>query len=396
MKIHRRRFFAQFILSGQSEILRCAQDDREGLRMTAVNEGRSAPRRLGNTLRGHREVDFMNGRERILAMLDGKPTDSLPFMPMTMMFACDRSGAPYRDYATRYEVLVEGQIRTAEEFDFDYVNVMSDPAGEAADCGAPVKYFPDQPPALDETNALLTDKRKLSGLKIPDPYTGRRMSNRLKAVGLYRQRVGKEKLIEGWIEGPAAQAADLRGINTLMMDFFDDPPFVTDLFEFVLELELAFAKAQVAEGAELIGVGDAAASLVGPKIYQEFVWPYEKRMMDGLRALDARTRLHICGNTRPILGPMGQLGCDVVDLDSLAPLAEGRAAMGPNQVLLGNIDPVRVLRNGTPEEVYAAVAECHRQAGDRLIVSAGCEVPRDTPAENLRAMLRYAREHAVP
>jgi uroporphyrinogen-III decarboxylase len=92
---------------------------------------------------------------------------------------------------------------------------------------------------------------------------------------------------------------------------------------------------------------------------------------------------------------MGQLGCDIVDLDWLAPLSEGRAAMGAGQVLLGNIDPVRVLRNATPQEVYEAVAECHHQAGDRFIVSAGCEVVRDTPPENLRAMQRYAREHAV-
>ena len=337
----------------------------------------------------------MNGRDRILALLDGKPVDSLPFMPITMMFACDRIGAKYRDYATDYQVLVEGQIRTAAEFEFDYVNSMSDPAGEAADCGAPVKFFPDQPPALDEANALLTDKFILSGLKVPDPYTSPRMGNRLRALALHRQRLSQEKLIEGWIEGPIAQAADLRGINNLMVDFFDDPKFVTDLFEFVLELELSFARAQVASGAELIGVGDAAASLVGPRFYEEFVWPYEKRMMDGLRSTGARTRLHICGNTRPILGLMGQLGCDIIDLDFMAPMAEGRAAMGPRQVLLGNIDPVRVLRNGMPDEVYAAVAECHRQAGDRFIVSAGCEVVRDTPPENLRAMLHYAREHAV-
>ncbi|MDR3675107.1 MAG: uroporphyrinogen decarboxylase family protein [Acidobacteriota bacterium] len=337
----------------------------------------------------------MNGRDRILALLDGKPVDSLPFMPITMMFACDRIGAKYRDYATDYQVLVEGQTRTAAEFDFDYVNSMSDPAGEAADCGAPVKFFPDQPPALDEANALLTDKSILSGLKVPDPYASPRMGNRLRALALHRQRLGQEKLIEGWIEGPIAQAADLRGINNLMVDFFDDPKFVTDLFEFVLELELSFARAQVASGAELIGVGDAAASLVGPRFYEEFVWPYEKRMMDGLRSIGARTRLHICGNTRPILGLMGQLGCDIIDLDFMAPMAEGRAAMGPRQVLLGNIDPVRVLRNGMPDEVYAAVAECHCQAGDRFIVSAGCEVVRDTPLENLRAMLHYAREHAV-
>ncbi len=337
----------------------------------------------------------MTGRERILARLEGKPADSLPFMPMTMMFACDRIGAQYRDYSTDYRVLVEGQIRTAEQFDFDYVNTMSDPACEAADCGASVKFFPDQPPALDEANALLADKSKLRNLKVPDPATGPRMSNRLEALRLYRQRVGKEKLIEGWIEGPMAQAADLRGVNTLMTDFFDDPPFINDLFAFVVELELTFAKAQVAEGAELIGVGDAAASLVGPKLYKEFVWPYEKRMMARLRAMRVRSRLHICGNTRPILGLMGELGCDVVDLDSLAPLAEGRAAMGPKQVLLGNIDPVRVLRNGTAEEVYTAMAECHRQTGDNFIVSAGCEVPRDTPDENLRALLRYAREQKL-
>jgi MtaA/CmuA family methyltransferase len=337
----------------------------------------------------------MTGRERILALLDGKPVDSLPFMPITMMFACDRIGAQYGDYATDCQVLVEAQRQTATEYDFDHVSTISDPACEAADCGALVKFFPNQPPALDEANALLADKSKLSGLEVPDPCSSPRMRNRLRALALFGQPEHKEKLIEGWIEGPVAEAADLRGINVLMMDFFDDPGFVSELFEFVLELELAFAKAQLACGAELIGVGDAAASLVGPKIYEEFVWPYEIRMMDSLRAMGARTRLHVCGNTRPILGLMGQLGCDIVDLDSMAPLAEGRAAMGPRQVLLGNVDPVRVLRNGTPEEVYAAVAECHRQAGGRFIVSAGCEVVRDTPPENLRAMQRYAREHAV-
>jgi len=239
----------------------------------------------------------MTGRERILALLDGKPVDSLPFMPITMMFACDQIDAKYGDYATNCQVLVEGQTHTAAEFDFDYVNTMSDPACESADCGAAVTFFPNQPAALDESNSLLADKSRLRDLKVPDPCASPRMGNRLRALELYQQRIHQQKLIEGWIEGPVAEAADLRGINSLMMDFFDDPGFVTELFEFVLELELAFAKAQVASGAELIGVGDAAAALVGPKIYQEFVWPFENRMMDGLRAIGARTRLHICGNT---------------------------------------------------------------------------------------------------
>ena len=78
----------------------------------------------------------MTSRERVLAHLEGRPVDRLPLMPITMMFACVQIGARYRDYCTDYRVLVEGQIRTAEEFGFDYVNTMSDPAREAADCGA--------------------------------------------------------------------------------------------------------------------------------------------------------------------------------------------------------------------------------------------------------------------
>jgi MtaA/CmuA family methyltransferase len=332
----------------------------------------------------------MNSRERVIAMLEGQPVDHLPLMPITMMFASDLIGAKYLDYATNFRVQAEGQLRVAGLIGLDHLSVVSDPCCEASDLGAGVKFFPDQPPAIDEENALLAEKGKLAKLKIPALPGGHRMTNRVEAVGLLQEQLGGEKIVEGWIEGPCAEAADLRGINALMTDFFDDPQFVFDLFEFVLELEIAFAKAQVAAGAELIGVGDAAASLVGPKIYQEFVWSYEKKMVNRLHALGARVRLHICGNTQQILEGMGRLGCDLVDLDSPTPLLQARAAMGPDQVLMGNLDPVRDLRNGTPESVYAGVAECHRQSGPRFIVGAGCEVVRDTPSDNLQAMARYA------
>ena len=336
----------------------------------------------------------MNGRERILAMLEGRPVDSLPVMPITMMFAADQIGAKYYDYATNYRVLADAQVTVAERFDFDYVSVISDPGCEASALGAALKFFPDQPPAVDEENALLKDKATLARLTVPEPDRDERMLNRALAVDKLKARVGSDKVVEGWIEGPCAEGADLRGINTLMLDFYDDPAFVRDLFEFIVEVELRFARFQVEMGADLIGVGDAAASLVGPKFYNEFVWPYEQKLVGALHAEGIKTRLHICGNTRKILEGMGRLHCSMVDLDWLSPVSEGREKMGPQQVLLGNLDPVRVLKEGTPESVYEAVAECHRQAGDRFIVGPGCEVPRGTPPANLLAMMRYAREHS--
>jgi uroporphyrinogen-III decarboxylase len=65
--------------------------------------------------------------------------------------------------------------------------------------------------------------------------------------------------------------------------------------------------------------------------------------------------------------------------------------MGENQVLLGNLNPVALVRNGTPATITAALAQCHREAGARYIVGLGCEVPRDTPPENLLALRDYAR-----
>jgi uroporphyrinogen-III decarboxylase len=77
----------------------------------------------------------------------------------------------------------------------------------------------------------------------------------------------------------------------------------------------------------------------------------------------------------------------------MVPLAAARDAMGPGQVLLGNLDPVSCLRNGTPVSVTKAIAQCHEEAGSRYIVGAGCEVVRDTPDANIRALCDYARNH---
>ena len=332
----------------------------------------------------------MNGRERILARLRGEPVDSLPLMPITMMYAGDQAGIAYGRYARDHRLMAEGQLRVAERFDLDYVSVISDPAREASDLGAVIEWFDNQPPAIVESRALLEQKSRLDTLALPDLTAGR-MGDRVAGVRLLNAEVGLAKVVEGWVEGPCAMAADLRGVNTLMLDFADDEAFVEALFDFVVRMEIAFARAQVEAGATLIGIGDAAASLVGPRLYERFVLPWEQRLIAAIHAMGAPVRLHICGNTRRIVKPMGRSGAEMIDLDFLTPLHEARTAMGPAQVLLGNLDPVRALRDGTPASIEAALVQCHAEAGPAYIVGAGCEVPRGTPAENMEAMTRFAR-----
>ncbi|MCX6638155.1 MAG: hypothetical protein NT090_24125, partial [Acidobacteria bacterium] len=131
----------------------------------------------------------MNGPDRVLVM------------PITMMFAAGRIGVPYGRYALDHRVLVEAQLRVAEEFGFDHVSAISE-TREAPDCGATVQYFEDQPYAIDERQALLAAKSALTELHPPAPREGRHMSDRLRAVETLRRAVGEKKIVEGWVEGP--------------------------------------------------------------------------------------------------------------------------------------------------------------------------------------------------
>lgn len=334
----------------------------------------------------------MKPREIVGQILRHETPPRPPVMPVTMMFAADHVGRRYREYVTDHRVLAEGQVRTAEFFGFDHVSAISDPAREAADFGAAIRFFDDQPPAVEESNPLLADKSLLARLKPPDPLAGGRMHDRVLGVARLRQLAGDSLMVEGWVEGPCAEAAALRGINTLMTDFLDDAPFVEDLFALAVENAVAFARAQLAAGADLIGVGDAAASLVGPGIYSRHVLPHERRLVEAIHAAGGRVRLHICGNTSAIVGLMGPLAADIIDLDSMVPMSAARRRLGPEQVLLGNINPVAVLQKGTPETVRAALARCHAEAAPMYIVGAGCEIPRGTPAANVLAMSAFARE----
>jgi MtaA/CmuA family methyltransferase len=331
-----------------------------------------------------------SARSRVLAHLAGQPVDHLPAMPLSMMFAARFAGIPYLEYCTDFRKLAGAQVAVAERFGFDHVSAISDPAREAVDLGAEVTWFPDQPPALDDTRALLEDPSKLASLGIADPLGGGRMTDRVRGVELLRT-MDHERLIEGWVEGPCAEAADLRGISSLMIDFVDDPAFIDDLFGFATRQAIVFARAQVDAGADIIGIGDAAASLVGPAIYRDVVLPWERRLVDEIHGMGALARLHICGNTRRSVGDMARTGADIVDLDSLDPLAQARVDAGPDQVLLGNLNPVTELMGSTPDAVAARVAECHRDAGSRFIVGAGCEIPAATPHANVDAMTTYAR-----
>jgi MtaA/CmuA family methyltransferase len=325
----------------------------------------------------------MNGLERYLATLRGEPVDHLARTPILMQFAAEYVGSDYGRFAADHEVLVGANRRCAADFGIDQLSCISDPYRETHGFGGEVTFVPDGPPRC---TAPLAETRDLDTLATPDPVRSERMRDRVRAVEAYRRQDHGTRSLLGWVEGPAAEAADLRGVMPFMFDLMDDPTYAGELMDRCVEVAIDFARAQVAAGVDTVGVGDAIASQIDPGTYEALIQPREKRLVEAIHGMGAFVKLHICGNVTHLLPGIAELGVDVLDLDHPVDLAAARAAVGERVVLTGNLDPVSVVRFGTPAGIRAAVAEAYARAGDPYMVNAGCEVPAGTPHENLRAL----------
>lgn len=331
----------------------------------------------------------MNSYERVMGVLAGQKVDRTPVIPILMAFAARYLGKTYRDFYLDHRVLVESYLRCLKDFQLDMVMVISDPFRETEGFGATFTYPETSVPVMKDP--VLTDIAHVGKLRKPDLQKAARMADRLAAVAYFHREVGGEVPILGWVEGPVAEAGDLRGLQELMMDFFDNPEPVRELLEMTTAVALDFAKAQIEAGADMIGIGDAAASLFSPQTYREFILPYEQRLIAGIHAAGAKVKLHICGNITNLLPDLAATGADMIDLDWMVGLKTARQLLGGRVALCGNIDPVSVILHGKPEDIEAASRNCLAEADGPFILSAGCEIPVDTPPENLAALCRAVR-----
>ena len=334
----------------------------------------------------------MNAMERLRATLAGEPVARPLNFDLMMTFAAHHAGRTLSEYYLDHRALVAANLAVVEDFGIDLVQALSDPYREAADLGSPVEFPEDGLPILKDH--LLAERSDLSKVRVLDPAQGRRMSDRLAAVSEYRVQVGGEIPILGWVEGALAEAADLRGVSELMTDLYDDPDWVLALLELTLEQVTAFAIAQIEAGADIIGIGDAIASQISPRMYRRYALPFEQRLITAIHEHGALARLHICGDTSKLLTDAATSGADIIDVDWMVPFADAAAAF-TGLGTCGNFDPVRVMLQGTPDDVFGATMACRAVGGPRFISMAGCEIPDGTPPANLLAQ-RRALDEALP
>jgi len=334
----------------------------------------------------------MTSLERVHARLQGKPVDKIPNLNIVMALAAKNANVSYREYVLDYRYLVEGNLRCIEKFGIDAVSAISDPMREASAFGAKIQFPENGVPYSDPL--LLEGTPDLSLLQIIDPLNSPRTLDRVKAVEALRREVGNNYPVIGWVEGVLAETADLYGVDELLYALMDDEAFLPELMDIIFKQQCRFAQVQIEAGADFIGIGNAVASLVGPELYEKYALSYDKALTEFIRERGARVKLHICGNITPLLGLLSQVAPDILDIDWMVDFSTAiKAFSGKPTSISGNVNPVSVLLQGDAEMIRNKVKECIDQSDETTMIAAGCEVPGDTPEENLILMdsLLYRR-----
>ncbi len=333
----------------------------------------------------------MTPKERIYAILKGCSYDRPAVTPIFMAWSANFIGRTYRDYYLDGDVLVQAQLAVTREFNLDQTSAISDPWREASAYGMEFEYPEDGVGKPKEV--LIKTQDDISKVKLLDIENTQRTKQRIESVRKMADEVGQTHSVLGWVEGPMAEYADLRGVENTMMDLIDRPEMFIKAGRVIIQNAIVFAVAQVKAGADMIGIGDAAASLIAPDMYKQFVLPLEQKLIAAIHSARGRltaeagaaVKLHICGNIKNHISYMAQSGADIIDVDWMVPLAKARELAGPQITLCGNFNPAGVLFEGSPQDVAEAARQCLKAGGDKFILMPGCEVPPATPEQNIRA-----------
>ena len=340
----------------------------------------------------------LTGRQHVQRVLSGQTAKRPATGPLAVHYCAQLAGVPLAEYTLDARVLADCVVAYRDKFRPDAVWLSADTWVTAEAMGATVGFAGDNQPMGGQGDPRVCTPADIDRIPAPDPSCQGRWPLLLEALQRIRSAVGDETFVVACFDQyPFSLACALMGIDEVMLKMTDDRAMVEALMQRASEYTLAYARALADAGADMLSGGDSPAGLMGPRMYREVAKPSERQLIAQLKSsVSIPVSLHICGNTTHILAEMAATGADVLELDHQVDIRRACQLVGPDIALWGNLDPVSVLARGSVDDVRSATEQLIESIEDaehrRFVLSSGCTLALETPAENLHAMLDAARE----
>ena len=340
----------------------------------------------------------MSSYERVMCVLEGKKPDVLAIVPMVREWCSKQAGIEFVDELENVEKHVYSQSYAVSEFGYDVV------WGEAYAChseseamGSVLKIAKGYLPSVEKP-AVEDYKRDLQRLKLFDPYRNKRLTTLLEGTRRLKTRFNAEFPVIGYLQAPFRHASMLRGSENIMRDMYKQKENLKELCEIALSSQIVYAVAVISAGADILFISDPTSSgdAISKKQWEEWGLPLTTKLVKLVKRSGVKTIMHVCGNTEDRLESLAATGVDCLSLDEAVDFEKARMVLGPNYLLMGNVSTT-LMAMGSPEDLAEATKEVIRKAGKdgHLLVSSGCLIAGNCPPENVRAMVKTAREYPL-
>ena len=376
----------------------------------------------------------MTPRERLLAVLKGEIPDRVPVTPdFSNMIPCRLTGKPFwQIYLYKDPPQHQAYIECARHFNIDSLLdgfYLRFPEDDDPNARPTRNYIVHKTDTMLVTQRAYIDKKELEWLPTVDVYyladspTGGvppakiglpAIPSRYEPVeGVNPVECTPEELIrsqklmgdQGLIGIPLANTNPLRSAEDVF-NYYDNPEkheqWAQDRVDAV---ERRFKQLMtLPDKPDFFCVGGSGSLIFQTvEIFRQLAFPAVKRAIELAESVGIPTHVHSCGPEAELVKIMAEeTSLTVIDPLEIPPmgncvLADLKKKYGTKITLKGNLHTTDVMLRGTPDDVIRAACEAMRDGGEggRFILSTGDQCGRDTPDENLRALLYAAEEYGV-
>lgn len=331
--------------------------------------------------------DFWHYREDIELKLAGLASKNRLVIPLMGQPGARLTNSTLKQNLFNPALQVESISRLVDKFKPDAAFFIMDLSVEAGALGLQVLYPASAIPTV-ESHPVKT-LADLDPFRVVDPLEDARVLSYIRTMELMAKRLPVLK--GGYVIGPFTLAGLLMGVSDLAMATVTDPDLVYAVVQFSADISRRYANALCEAGADIIAVLEPTATLLSPQAFEMFCGPQVYKV---IKDIPAMTVLHICGRTGHLVPNMCHTGFQGLSLDAPVDLVEAARIAGPDIVVMGNIEPAAVMAQGTPDDVRKRVRGIRAAMDSRpnFILSTGCDIPHDTPFENIEAFMEEGRK----
>lgn len=332
------------------------------------------------------------GKNLLLEVLNGNHVDAVPWVPFAGVHAGKLKGHSARQVLTDGDKLLESLLEANRLYNPDGQPILFDLQVEAEILGCNLAWADDSPPSV-ASHPLAHSKAVPDHL--PEPGDGR-LPMVLDVMRKMKASVGQHTALYGLVTGPFTLASHLRGTD-IFLDTIDDPDFLTRLMAYTSRVAQRMAALYLEAGMDVIAVVDPVTSQVSPRTFSAFLAEPFSEVFKFIRENNAFSSFFVCGDATKNIEVMCQTRPDCIAVDENIDMLTVKPITDRYKIVLeGNIPlTTRMLLGNQQDNMKYIVDLLHQLSShDNLIISPGCDMPYDTPVENVIAAMQAIRDPA--